>query len=1681
MAAVKDSSAPPGLGAANLGSGLTVENVSYVAKDKKDKKSMVRLLDGVSFNAPRGEVAAILGPSGAGKSLLLDTLAFSVNSKGATAKKTQPRAEGTVHFDGQALKGHADFQSIGTDGVNGVYIPNSDVQFPTLTVNQTLLYNAKMIGSPDPQAAVDKVVSQMGLDVCKHGKVGGYVGMKGISGGQKKRLALAQGLLRCPKLLLLDEPTSGLDSAAAVHVMRYLKDLAVANDIAVVCSLQQPSEEVLESVSRVLLLSGGRQAFFGAPTQVTPHLEAVPLRKVVTQKVLDDCRVRTMDGAAARKEKISQQLAALAEDGASVTDTSTEDSSKAGGLRNDKRTRTTASSAASGLKAELRVVEATLQNGVTDAEALKMLLPAIADAGSIQHTAVDKRLQTVDFRLKCPNDTSAGSDTAALSSGEFSLQAINADFTDAEGVVQILDHWATHQAAAQASGSIACITAATNSANGGTAVAKKTAETVLQRPAPPSWMSQFAAVLGRDVAVVLSDPLVYLARCAIFFITGFMMVLIFWEGREYTNEYLFSRMWPVLMANTAATQMGLITVYFSHRSNSVFEAEIKNGFYTSGQLLLAQNILLFPGCALMSLCALLGNLYGFGNFRFEQSFPSWFLLYFLILALFDSAARLFTVLPPNRSNVMMGFMSYIQYWFSSFLFCGFMIDNDKVEWPFKLMTYISPHRWTMPPLFYYDFGAANWDADAVPCAAGTIVSPRLHLVKPEDEFCHFHGGLAASTDGTGAAVFRGVGDGFRCTKETAENNFKCYGYTGEQVLQSLKKSFPIIETDSDNTALCFGVLFAILLGQMIFHAYFFATGVKPSCKFGAPSAVGRLVISNEASDKQRAEGSTGSKAGPACVVMGEKDFLDKFGTALVASPSTGGPSAGSAALQLQAGAGGRVAAPAAPLKLRLRVQNVVCRAQVKKGKGDKKKDGAKQCGKVFRNIVDDVSLDVRSGEIMAVLGPSGAGKTTLLNSITFNNATDLKTAGSVWLQTLSQEDDKAVDQSFQIKSLKQFSDYCTYVPQHDRYFGMLTCREMLETVAGFLHDRSTQAGKEAIAREVDEVLDLLGLTSCASVKCDDMLSGEKLSNGQKKRLSVGCALLKRPQILFCDEPTTGLDAASALAVSRALERIARHRQIIVLVTIHQPALEVWNLFDKILLMARGRTAYNGGRVAMNQHFFSGDSLLGLTEAQLSKAESNPSQFYLDLVNNDFTSEESLDKILTHWDSAQEQCALRRTKSEQEDAAKLTSADDNTRMSKPSSLALKPKSPSVSDFAIIRELFKREVTVTVTRDVVCYWGRFVCYFLSSMFFCLVYVDYRNYELGSEQGRMFLLMWVLGSQLVFCVCALTTFGENFLLAKTEMRNGFYKPWQYNVAQTLVCVPMQFVLGVAPLLGNIFGVAGFDMEVFGIFYLNYVIGHMAFEFVAHAMGTSNPNQMMGMLNFVNYWFSAFLFCGMLLDVDECIYPFRIIAYMYPFRYILANAQYIDHAWVEKTVEGTKSCPSIASLTGSADQIDTQRMTLQTQEGCMWPNGDDKPGYSCGANYFKTPCYGHTGTEVLISLNRQFSAVSEENHVWLYIGVLAIFAAVHKIGHWVVVATQAMKSATLLAAPPALPKGAVLEGATGNGSRSGGDADNSKHSSPVTPTGGLDAKAKGADDSAFPAGVIEIEVASPAVERDL
>ncbi|KAK6923356.1 ABC transporter family G domain [Dillenia turbinata] len=222
-----------------------------VSSDSRENSHGRAILQGLNGYVEPGEVLALMGPSGCGKSTLLDALA------GRLGSHTRQTGEILINGRKQTL-------AFGTSA----YVTQDDTLMTTLTVREAVYYSAQL-QLPDSMSTAAKkkraetTIREMGLQDAIDTRIGGW-SVKGLSGGQKRRVSICIEILTRPKLLFLDEPTSGLDSAASYHVMNRLTELARQDGRTVIASIHQPSSEVYELFNNLCLLSSGRTVYFGS-------------------------------------------------------------------------------------------------------------------------------------------------------------------------------------------------------------------------------------------------------------------------------------------------------------------------------------------------------------------------------------------------------------------------------------------------------------------------------------------------------------------------------------------------------------------------------------------------------------------------------------------------------------------------------------------------------------------------------------------------------------------------------------------------------------------------------------------------------------------------------------------------------------------------------------------------------------------------------------------------------------------------------------------------------------------------------------------------------------------------------------------------------------------------------------------------------------------------------------------------------------------------------------------------------------------------------------------------------------------------------------------------------------------------------------------------------------------------
>jgi ABC-2 type transport system ATP-binding protein len=201
----------------------------------------------------------------------------------------------------------------------------------------------------------------------------------------------------------------------------------------------------------------------------------------------------------------------------------------------------------------------------------------------------------------------------------------------------------------------------------------------------------------------------------------------------------------------------------------------------------------------------------------------------------------------------------------------------------------------------------------------------------------------------------------------------------------------------------------------------------------------------------------------------------------------------------------------------------------------------------LQNAVDNLSFQVKTGEVLGFLGPNGAGKTTTMKAITgylVPNSGDIQVGGiSV------------------TRNPAEVKKHIGYLPEHNPLYYDMPVIDYLEFIAG-LHG----VGKERIESRVTEMIRVCGLKSEKHKKI------RELSKGYKQRVGLAQALIHDPEVLILDEPTTGLDPNQIVEIRELIKNIGREKTVIL--SSHILA-EVEATCGRILIIHNGKIVANG--------------------------------------------------------------------------------------------------------------------------------------------------------------------------------------------------------------------------------------------------------------------------------------------------------------------------------------------------------------------------------------------------------------------------------------------------------------------------------------------------------------------------
>ncbi|KAF2128401.1 ATP-binding cassette transporter-like protein [Dothidotthia symphoricarpi CBS 119687] len=414
--------------------------------------------------------------------------------------------------------------------------------------------------------------------------------------------------------------------------------------------------------------------------------------------------------------------------------------------------------------------------------------------------------------------------------------------------------------------------------------------------------------------------------------------------------------------------------------------------------------------------------------------------------------------------------------------------------------------------------------------------------------------------------------------------------------------------------------------------------------------------------------------------------------------------------------------------------------------------------KMSVDILDGISGFVEAGEMLALMGPSGSGKTTLLNVLAHRAATPNATIQ----QTLCINGTPT--------SLASFRKLSSYVEQDDALVGSLTVRETLYFAAQLALPSSIN--KTQRKTRIEGLLSAFGLQNQADTIIGTPIR-KGVSGGQKRRVSVASQLITSPKIVFLDEPTSGLDSAASYEVMSFVRDVARKHKVLVIASIHQPSTTTFELFDKLMLLSRGKVAYNGP-VKQVVDYFGG---LGYNMPMYT----NPAEYLIQLVNTDFSqdqakSNQQLAHLHTSWADSPTAAAL---------TAKIHSVSNNPAPLTPSSN--NSANPLLIPLTLIHRSFIKSY-----RDVVAYGIRIAMYMGLAIMMGTVWLRLSPTQANIQAFTNAIFFG--GAFMSFMAVAyIPAYIEDLHLYTKERANGLYGPTAFMVANFVIGIPYLFLITI------------------------------------------------------------------------------------------------------------------------------------------------------------------------------------------------------------------------------------------------------------------------------------------------
>lgn len=485
-----------------------------------------------------------------------------------------------------------------------------------------------------------------------------------------------------------------------------------------------------------------------------------------------------------------------------------------------------------------------------------------------------------------------------------------------------------------------------------------------------------------------------------------------------------------------------------------------------------------------------------------------------------------------------------------------------------------------------------------------------------------------------------------------------------------------------------------------------------------------------------------------------------------------------------------------------------------------------------KKLLDNLEGFAAAGRLLAIMGPSGCGKTTFLDLL----------AGRVSSGVV--EGQIAVNGQPKSKRTKRLM---AYVMQEDTLIGDLSVRSNLYYSALLRLPRSMPLKEKK--KKVEQVIEELGLSDCANTIVGTPLR-RGISGGQRRRVSIGMELITDPSILLLDEPTSGLDSKSAASVVEILLKLARDRNRTIICTIHSPSSHIFQMFDDLMLLSRGKLIFCGPREGALLFF----SKQGMKVPQ----HTNPADHFLDLINYDFSGSGEIphhvQKLVDNFpNSKAAQCNRKRIDRTGEEAF----IERTRQLAK----SLKGKYANGTWYQTL--VLMRRTFVVFLKNPAIYWARIAMYFMLALMMGTLFFQISDKQ-DSIQDRISVLFFSVAFLTFMSIAAVPAFIEDKLLFVRERMNGAYRVSAYAMAQTLISIP--FIVAIALIFsGTAYFLVGLKSSGFGHFLLDLSLALMVAEAMVVTVSALVPHLIIGLAVGAGFYGMFMLACGFFVKASN------------------------------------------------------------------------------------------------------------------------------------------------------------------------------------------------------------------------